>query len=55
MVEQVMSLPEGTKIQLLAPVVKGRKGRHEKVLEQARKSGMFAPLLTESFTSYLRK
>ncbi|NLP00365.1 MAG: excinuclease ABC subunit UvrA [Clostridiaceae bacterium] len=39
MVEQVMSLPEGTKIQLLAPVVKGRKGRHEKVLEQARKSG----------------
>ncbi len=39
MVEQIMSLPEGTKIQLLAPVVKGRKGRHEKVLEQARKSG----------------
>ena len=39
MVKQVMSLPEGTKIQLLAPVVKGRKGRHEKVLEQARKSG----------------
>lgn len=39
MVEQIMSLHEGTKIQLLAPVVKGRKGRHEKVLEQARKSG----------------
>ena len=39
MVEQIMSLPEGTKIQLLAPVVKGRKGRHEKVLEQARKNG----------------
>jgi excinuclease ABC subunit A len=39
MVEQIMALPEGTKIQLLAPVVKGRKGRHEKVLEQARKSG----------------
>ena len=39
MVEKLMSLPEGTKIQLLAPVVKGRKGRHKKVLEQARKSG----------------
>ncbi len=39
MVEQIMSLPEGTKIQLLAPVVKGRKGSHEKVLEQARKNG----------------
>ena len=39
MVDQIMSLPERTKIQLLAPVVRGRKGRHEKVLEQARKSG----------------
>ncbi|NLO93111.1 MAG: excinuclease ABC subunit UvrA [Clostridiaceae bacterium] len=39
MVEQIMSLPEGTKILLLAPVVRGRKGQHEKVLEQARKSG----------------
>ncbi len=39
MVEQIMSLPEGTKIQLLAPVVRGRKGQHEKVLEQAQKSG----------------
>lgn len=39
MVKQIMSLAEGTKIQLLAPVVKGRKGRHEKVLEKARKSG----------------
>lgn len=39
MVEQIMALPEDTRIQLLAPVVKGRKGRHEKVLEQARKSG----------------
>ena len=34
-----MALPERTKIQLLAPVVRGRKGRHEKVLEQAKKSG----------------
>ncbi len=39
MVDQIMALPEGTRIQLLAPVVRGRKGRHEKVLEQARKSG----------------
>ena len=39
MVDQLMSLPERSKIQLLAPVVRGRKGRHEKVLEQAKKSG----------------
>ncbi len=39
MVDQIMSLPERTKIQLLAPVVKMRKGEHVKVLEQARKSG----------------
>ena len=45
MVEQIMSLPEGTKIQLLAPVVKGRKGRHEKVLEQARKNGYVRALI----------
>lgn len=39
MVDQIIGLPEGTKIQLLAPVVRGRKGRHEKVLEQAKKNG----------------
>ena len=39
MVDQIMALPERTKIQLLAPVVKGRKGEHVKVLEKARKSG----------------
>ena len=39
MVDQIMSLPERTKIQLLAPVVRGRKGEHVKLLEQARKSG----------------
>ena len=39
MVDQIMSLPEGTRIQLLAPVVRGRKGRHEKVLERAARSG----------------
>lgn len=38
-VDQVMSLPEGTKIQLLAPVVRGRKGQHEKVFDRARRSG----------------
>ena len=38
-VDQVMSLPEGTKIQLLAPVVRGRKGEHAKVFERAKKSG----------------
>ncbi|MBQ6833801.1 MAG: excinuclease ABC subunit UvrA [Lachnospiraceae bacterium] len=39
MVDQIMELPERTKIQLLAPIVRGRKGRHEKVLEQAKRSG----------------
>ena len=39
MVDQIMALPEGTRIQLLAPVVRGRKGEHVKVLERARRSG----------------
>ena len=39
MVDQIMELPEGTKLQLLAPVVRGRKGEHAKVLDRARKSG----------------
>ena len=39
MVDQILELPEGTKIQLLAPVVRGRKGRHEKLFERAKKSG----------------
>ena len=39
MVDQIMDMPERTKIQLLAPVVKGRKGEHVKLLEKARKSG----------------
>ncbi len=39
MVDQLMALPEGTRIQLLAPVVRGRKGMHVKVLDQARRGG----------------
>ncbi len=39
MVDKIMAFPEKTKIQLLAPVVRGRKGRHEKIFEQAKKSG----------------
>ncbi|HIU75719.1 MAG TPA: ABC-ATPase UvrA, partial [Candidatus Pelethocola excrementipullorum] len=39
MVEHIMELPEGTKLQLLAPVVRGRKGEHAKVLEHAGRSG----------------
>lgn len=39
MVDQIMELPEGTRIQLLAPVVRGRKGEHAKVLERAKRSG----------------
>ena len=39
MVDEVQKLPDGTRIQVLAPVIKGRKGTHEKVLEEARKEG----------------
>ena len=39
MVDAVMQLPERTKIQILAPVVRGRKGQHEKLFEKAKKSG----------------
>ena len=39
MVDQILSMPEGTRIQLLAPVVRGRKGEHAKVFDRAKKSG----------------
>jgi len=39
MVDRIRKLPEGTKILVLAPVVRGKKGRHEKVLERARRAG----------------
>lgn len=39
MVDKIMELPEGTKIQLLAPVVRGRKGEHAKILDQAKRAG----------------
>ncbi len=39
MADQLMALPEGSRIQLLAPVVRGRKGQHTKVLESAKRSG----------------
>ena len=39
MVDQIMSMPQGTKIQLLSPVVRGRKGEHQKLLERAKRSG----------------
>ena len=39
MVDQIMELPKSTRIQLLAPVVRGRKGTHEKLFEKAKKSG----------------
>lgn len=48
MVDQIMKLPEGTKIQLLAPVVRGKKGRHEKMLEQALKSGYIRAIIDGS-------
>ncbi len=39
MVDQIMELPEGTRLQLLAPVVRGRKGEHSKIFERAKRSG----------------
>lgn len=39
MVDQIMALPQGTKLQLLAPVVRGRKGEHTKVLDRAKRGG----------------
>ncbi|MCQ2549410.1 MAG: excinuclease ABC subunit UvrA [Lachnospiraceae bacterium] len=39
MIDQILALPEGSKIQILAPVVRGRKGEHAKVMERAKKSG----------------
>ena len=38
-IDQIMALPEGTRIQVMSPVVRGRKGEHTKVLEEARRSG----------------
>ena len=38
-IDQIMALPEGTRIQVLSPVIRGRKGEHVKVLEDARRSG----------------
>ena len=38
-IDQIMTLPEGTRIQVMAPVIRGKKGEHAKVLESARKSG----------------
>lgn len=48
MVDIIMDLPEGTKFQLLAPVVRGRKGRHEKVLAQTKRSGYVRVLVDGS-------
>ena len=51
MVDQILSMEEGSRIQLLAPVVKGRKGEHVKVLEQARKGDSSIVLVDGSHAS----
>ena len=38
-VDRIMALPQGTKLQILSPVIRGKKGEHVKVLEDAKKSG----------------
>lgn len=48
MVDQIMQLPERTRIQLLAPIVRGRKGRHEKALDSARRSGYVRAIIDGS-------
>ncbi|MGI6068817.1 MAG: excinuclease ABC subunit UvrA [Blautia sp.] len=48
MVDHVMCLPEKSKIQLLAPVVRGRKGTHAKLLEQAKKSGYVRVIIDDN-------
>ena len=45
MVDRLLELPEKTKLMLLAPVVRGRKGRHEKVLESAKRSGFVRAMI----------
>ena len=47
-VDQISALPEGTKIQLLAPVVRGKKGMHEKVLDKAKRSGYVRAIIDGS-------
>ena len=48
MVDEIMELPAGTKFQLLAPVVRGRKGEHVKLLQQAKKSGYVRVIVDDS-------
>lgn len=48
MVDKLMELPLKTKFQILAPVVRGKKGRHEKVLEKAKKSGYIRVIIDEN-------
>lgn len=48
MVDEILKLPEGTKFQLLAPVIRGRKGEHVKLLSQARKSGFVRAIIDGS-------
>ena len=55
MVDQIMELPERTKIQLLAPVVRGRKGRHEKLLERRRKADMYVCVWTVICMNYPKR
>ncbi len=48
MTDEILKLPQGTKFQLLAPVVRGRKGEHTKLLSQARKSGFVRVIVDDS-------
>jgi excinuclease ABC subunit A len=48
MVDRIMRLPEGSRIQILAPVVQGRKGMHEKVFERAQRAGYVRVRVTET-------
>ncbi len=51
MVDQILSLPEGSRIQLLAPVVRGRKGQHQKLLESMKKAGYVRAMIDDTVYS----
>ena len=50
MVDQVMSLPEGTKIRILAPIIRGKKGSHVKLIDSIRKEGYLRMVIDENYS-----
>ena len=55
MADQLLELPEGTRIQILAPVVRGRKGQHAKVLDSAKRSDLSVSTSMAAYTSWKKQ